>query len=348
MKNHLPKIFSLLLFLLNIFNLEAQVNKCALNLIDAREKFNAGLIEEVPGLLLDCIESGFTDEDRIEAYKLLINAYIFDDYPDLAEKFMLQFLNQYPGYKVADNDPFEFVNLFDQFDNHPRYSIGFNIGTNLSMVRVTEPFGVYDLNKVSGDYSGVPGLNISGIFNYYLTPRIELSAEPGYSVTNFKYEVTPFPFTQTEYKEQQGRIDLPLSVLYSFDAKTFSPYLRWGLRGSYLLMSKGESKRSFLDTGGVEFGDIVSDGIDISDRRVPLQLSSFIGGGARYNIHKAYFFVDVRYNFGFTGQVDPASRQDLNDDNIWLYYHIEDDFKLNDLSLTVGFTRVFYNPKRKR
>jgi hypothetical protein len=131
MKDQLVSILSFLSLLLILTPLRAQVNRCALNLIEAQKQFDAGQIEQVPDLLVDCIESGFSTEDRIAAFKLLINSYIFDDYPDLAEQYMLQFRHDYPEYEVRDDDPFEFVNLFEQFDNEPKYSAGFNLGTNL-------------------------------------------------------------------------------------------------------------------------------------------------------------------------------------------------------------------------
>lgn len=324
----------------------SQVNKCALNLVKAQEQFNAGQIEEVPELLLDCIEEGFSTEDRIEAFKLLINAYIFDGYPDLAEKYMMIFLNEYPDYEVSDDDPYEFVVLFDQFDNKPRYSVGAFIGTNFSGPRVKEPFGVYNVNEVQGDYSGNTGFHLGGSFHYFLKPEIELSVEAMYSRSGFEYEVNPFPFTITIYNEQQNRFDIPVSAIYSFNSVKFSPYLRFGVNNSFLLLSSGEHSRSYANTGGVDIDNIEGENINISDNRESFAFGTFFGGGARYQLTKAYLFLDLRYNISFTSQVVSDSRRVAGDD-IWLFYNRQDDFAINNFAITIGYTRKFYNPKRK-
>ena len=338
-------LFVLLLFFSAQFA-RSQVNKCALNLVKAQEQFNAGQIEEVPGLLLDCIEDGFTTEDRIEAFKLLINAYIFDGYPDLAEEYMMIFLNEYPDYEVSDDDPYEFAVLFDQFDNKPRYSIGAFLGTNFSGVSVKEPFGVYNVNLVEGDYSGTAGFHFGGSFQYFLRPKIELSVEAMYSKSGFEYEVNPFPFTTTIYTEQQSRFDIPVSVIYSFNSIKFSPYLRFGFNNSILLSSGGEYVRSYANTGGVDIDNIESEVVDLSDSRKSFALGTFLGGGARYKLPKAYLFLDLRYNIGFTNQVVSESRRVAGDD-VWLFYNRQDDFAINNFAITIGYTRKFYNPKRK-
>ena len=347
MRDQRFNILTILLLFFMTIPLKAQVSRCALNLIEAKKQYNAGQIEEVPGLLLDCIESGFSEEDRIEAYKLLIVSYIFDDYPDLAEKYLLEFLNVFPGYKASDDDPFEFVNLLEQYDSSPKYSAGLNLGTNLTMVNVTEPFGVYNVNNVSGNYMMAPGFIIGGNFNYFLDSKFEISIEALFTITTIKYEVDPFSFTTTEYKETHQRIDIPFSLVYSFNESDISPYLRLGFKPSLLLSAKGEAKRTYSGTAGANYEPIVGESEIISEKRIPLQTSAFLGGGLRYNLKKSYFFFDVRYNLGFTGQVDPSGRQELNDDNTWLFYNIQDDFKLSDLSFAIGYSRIFYKPKRK-
>jgi hypothetical protein len=346
MKKFLIKVIPVILIFFQVSLLQAQVNRCALNLEEAQEKFMSGQIQEVPRLLLDCINQGFSYEDRIEAYKLLINAYIFDDNIEQAEKYMLDFLDDYPDYEASPDDPFEFVSLFELYDNSPRFSLGGHIGTNLSMVEVTEPFGVYDVNEVSGEYKMAPGFNMGGHINFFLSKKIELSLEPMVSIKNIRYEVTPFSFTQTEYKERQGRMELPVSIVYKFNEKALSPYVRMGVTPSLLTGGSAESSRYYLNTGSVSFEDISNESMDVSDLRPSLSFYGFLGAGLRYQLSKSYLFADVRYNYGLTAMVDPESRQNVNDNNTWLYYNTQDNFFLNDLMITFGYTVVFYKPKK--
>lgn len=347
MKKHILWILPLLVLWLLPQRVNGQVNRCALNLIEAKEKYAAGQIQEVPKLLLDCINQGFTYDDRIGAYKLLINAYIFDDNIEAAERYMLEFLDNFPDYEPTSDDPFEFVTLFDQYDNEPGYSLGGFLGTNLCMVRVTEPFGVNSVNEINGDYKIAPGFNLGGQFNYYLGSKTELSLEPMFSSKKIKYEVNPFSFTRTEYLENQGRFELPVSLVYKLSRNEISPYIRLGFMSSMMVSAKAESSRTYTNTGGVSIDDISGSRVDIIEKRNHFNIAGLIGGGLRYELDKAYFFFDVRYNLGLNGLVDPESRRDAADDNIWLYYNVQDDFVMNDIAFSFGYVKVFYKTKRK-
>jgi len=326
--------------------LEAQVNKCSLNLIEAREQYNLGMIEDVPPLLLDCIERGFNENDRIEAYKLLINSYIFGGYPDLADQYMMDFLNDYPNYEVEPDDPFEFISLFQQFDNKVRFSLGGVLGTNFTFIGVQEPFGVHNLNQEAGNYKISPGFSIGGQWNYYLLPRVEISVEPVISFTGYKYELEPYSFTSVNYTEKLSRFDIPLSVVYTLNDEEFAPYIRAGLRPSFLLSVKSELERSY--TGGASsYSPITGDKEDVKDKRTSMLFSSFVGAGVRYNLSGSYFFADIRYYIGHTNAISSESHSAVDSDDTWLFYYMQDDFKSNELAITVGYNMKFYNPKRK-
>ena len=86
---------------------------CNQMLEDAREAYSAGMVELVPELLLPCIESGLTGSPREEAYKLVINAYLFDYLPDEADKLMSDFLDENPNYESLASDPAEFKLLLN-------------------------------------------------------------------------------------------------------------------------------------------------------------------------------------------------------------------------------------------
>ena len=132
----------------------AQEMNCAVNLREAESLFDIGQIEGVPDLLTECLKSGFTREERIQAYKLLINAFIFDDNLEQAENYTLEFLNKYPEYEIVATDPSEFVNLLEEFNNDARASIGLSGGLNFSNVRIIEPFGVNSLVGLDESIAG--------------------------------------------------------------------------------------------------------------------------------------------------------------------------------------------------
>ena len=59
-------------------------------------------------LLQPCIERGFTPEERLSAYKLLILCQIYNDDIGGAHEGMLAFLKKYPEYELSPTDPDEF------------------------------------------------------------------------------------------------------------------------------------------------------------------------------------------------------------------------------------------------
>lgn len=84
---------------------------CTQLLEDAREAYSAGMVELVPDLLLPCLETGLTGVPKQEAYKLVINAYLFDYLPDEADSVMSDFLVDFPDYQSTPDDDVEFAQL---------------------------------------------------------------------------------------------------------------------------------------------------------------------------------------------------------------------------------------------
>jgi len=325
-----------------------QETSCSSKLEQAREKYNAGIVQDVPGLLEGCITSGFTGEERLQAYKLLINAYIFDDNLRQAETTMLVFLKTFPGYKASSDDTPEFTSLLNQYDNRPRGSFGFFAGTNFSLVRVKETFGVQNLNSISGNYrSHGPSFQAGFTYHVFIHPKIELGLEPVFTGTRYGYEVTPYPFTDIKYEESQTRIELPVTLTYCFTGKKLSPYLLAGGSVSMLLSAKGNISRSFHNTGDYRFSTLAADNMTITDQRNGAELKALVGGGLRFAMKRSYVYIDMRYIAGLGSQVKAGSRNNPADENTWRYYYIPDDFSLDNLSLRIGLAKTLYHPRHK-
>ena len=57
--------------------------------------------------------NGLSGEARKEAYKLVINSYLFDYLPAEADSLMDGFVREFPAYRAENSDPQEFVFLLD-------------------------------------------------------------------------------------------------------------------------------------------------------------------------------------------------------------------------------------------
>ena len=74
------KLSVILAFLvLGIIPVFGQEEDCSFTLREANNLYAQGRIENIPAMLEDCIEQGFTSEDRLAAYKLIILCSLYDD-----------------------------------------------------------------------------------------------------------------------------------------------------------------------------------------------------------------------------------------------------------------------------
>src|SRR4030042_4814203 len=86
----------IIVLVLPLFSLTAHAqDDCSKTLQEARNLYDLGMIDEIPKMLSPCMQEGFTRPQRIEAYKLLILAYLFDDNQFEAERTMTEFLKRY-------------------------------------------------------------------------------------------------------------------------------------------------------------------------------------------------------------------------------------------------------------
>ena len=137
------KISYLIIGFLTICLLESKAQSdCTQTLRQARTTFDEGRIHELEARLSGCISNGFNDEERTEAYRLLILSYIYLDETDKADKTMLDLLHDNPGFKISNEaDPTELINLYSTFRTEPIFFWGGKVGANTTFVNVQKTYG---------------------------------------------------------------------------------------------------------------------------------------------------------------------------------------------------------------
>jgi len=318
--------------------LNAQEN-CALNLKKAQELFTSGEIEGIPVLIETCLQSGFTKEEKVLAYKVLINAYVFDDNREKAEVTMLDFLKIYPEYEIISTDPSEFVNLMLQFDNKPRFSIGIIAGGTYSVIRSIESVNTSSQKNNFGSYN-TSGVSYHAGFSFIksLSSKIDLSFEADFKTTVFDRYLDPNAFTSNSYYEAQQLINFPVSATYTFGKGKYSPYVRMGFNTGLLISSGAD----LITSPGEE-----SPRLSNIDNRETFCFYGLLGAGVKYKVPKAYIFLDVRYNLGLNNQVVSMKRNNTQTDELWVYQTRDDSFYHDDLNFSLGFVRTIYKPRKK-
>ncbi|MGE5406886.1 MAG: hypothetical protein ACM3NR_04155 [Methanosarcina sp.] len=341
------KSLTLLVFLLilsqSVYSQEA--GSCAEKLQTAQALFEKGLVDQVPGMISGCLKSGFTREESLAAYKLLVQAYLLEDMPERADSVMLAFLKKNPEYEISPTDHSSFVNVFNNFNSRVLFQVSGHVGSNVPFVIISR----------GQSLSGVPGqkkysteafnLYLSLELKFKLSKKLEVNAEAGFSQFAFSKSEIIDGFSTTLSQESQRRIELPLSATYDvFRVGKFTPYIRLG-SGPALIV--GTSAKTDINPLYRIPDDRPQNEISLKSRRIFMDLMIQAGGGLKYKIRQGFFFGEVRSNLGVSNQSTFKSYSGLDNDYNWFYLNGDDNFRMNSLNINFGYTRIFYKPSKK-
>ncbi len=320
----------------------AQQEDCAFRLREAQQLYDDGKIETVPELLHDCIERGFTQEERLTAYKLIILCEIYDDNMENAHAGMLSFLKKYPEYELSPTDPVEFRFIFEQYRTRPILDLGIFVGMNLSHGLIIQPFSPFNLNEEKPRYTpDGSGIQAGAILNFYINNRIQVSLEPMYAQNKIQLEyengtIAGFGEDTPDHFENQAYLYVPLSGTYEFTVGNFRPYGRLGAMAGLLIDNKTSASKGIF-TGPDE---------ENIDNRNQLNYWVLGGAGTKYKMNKGYLFLDTRYNFGINQYLSSPEDRFGQANHNWIYMYQDSDFRVNSFMVSFGYVRSFYNPKR--
>ncbi len=326
-----------------------QVTDCEQTLNQATAEFEAGRFYGLPDLLKSCLKS-FSKEQKVRAYLLLTQVYLVLDDPASAESSYLQLLKADPEY-VANpgRDPIDVYYLSKKFTSTPIFTPYFRIGINTSLPRTIYHINT-NSNNININNAFKVGYQIDGGIDWNINERWSVSAGLGYSRKSFK-TTNSDNSSQLTSTEKQDWIDVPVYIKYSYDSGRIRPFGYAGMAANLLIASR-------LSLNGTDFNSPspktqqVSQGPDVT---IPYHRNFFnrsivLGGGAKYKVGINFFYLDVRYMVGLTnlgknsyslanGQMDPLATK---------YGYASDYFRLDNLSISLGFVKPLYNPRKKK
>jgi hypothetical protein len=343
-------ISSIMLILIIFSPIVRGQNECSTKIQDAQKLYEQGMIEEIPQMLASCMQDGFTRTQVIEAYKLIILSYLFDDNQFEAEKTMVEFLKKFPEYEIMPNDPVEFVYLFESYRTTSIFSFGFTAGFNLTDPRIIEPFSVYDQRNVSLKNTMKPGFQFGIGVGRYISRKMFLNLEVKFSENRYGFKdevITSLPglngISSVTYSEKLYKILIPLSVSYEFTAKKKLHYfVRGGGSVASITGVTGSATRQFTE----EIAPVPGETSDIAKYRKKIVYAGVVGAGIRYKVPHGVLTAELRASIGLNNIVKPDSRFD-NMQLIMKSYHEDDNFALNTFSFSAGYYFSFYKPKKQ-
>lgn len=342
--------FIFLLFLLFAGAIvSGQNTNCSEVLTKAQDTYKEGRIDEIAELLKPCLETGLAKQEKIEAYRLLTLTYLYFNEREQAQNAMTNLLKNDPEYKLRQNDPTEFVNLYNSFRTTPIFLIGAKLGINGLDIDVKKNFSLDNSAERRGKYESEIGIQGGFMIQFPLTKRVFVLSELLYSVHSYTYTDKLFGYASLEFPEKQVHLGLPVLFNYNFGKNPkWIPYINLGGSVSYLLSANAIPVR-VDETGDNNQREITQGEIPIASLRQKVNFNLLAGAGLKVKdiLGRGYLLFDIRYSHGLNNVVNEKERYS-NDDLMYNYLYVDNNFKINSFQYSVGYSYPLYKPKLKK
>lgn len=326
---------------------------CTQKLRSARAIYEQGRLHEMRALLEGCLKSGFTETEKVEAYRLLVLTYIYLEEPEQADAAMISLLSTDHFFEVNEAvDPVEFKNLYRKFRTKPVFSYGAKFGVNTNKVNVIENHYIWAAAQGKGTYKSNVGINATLLFEKNLKENLILNPEIMYTGSSFIYSNADISTgddqqstDRAEFTVTQNRLLLNLLVQYRFSKgkldKTLAPYIAVGPSIGYLM--------------NASFGGDLTVGNQITIPNIPtnenyktLTYGVTAAAGVKYKVGAFYLTADIRYMRGLVNVVKKDNRYKPTPTNelLWNYGYIDNDFNLSQTMVNIGLIVPYFNPKK--
>jgi len=347
----------LLIFALG-WNVRAQDESCEITLTRATEEFQAGHFYSIPSILSGCLDK-FTQEQKQRANLLLTQTYLLLDDPLGAKRSYIEVLKANPEF-IADPNvhPIDVVYLSKKFTSSPMFAWFAKAGPNLSPVRVIHDNDIFGETSVQENYRARLGYQVGVGADMYVYERFDLRAELIYTFATYQHNATKFfEEDRKSVKDNQTWVTLPLVVVYHPYTGKYQPYWYGGYAFGFLMRDMVSITIENIRTVEVGRDEKESPTLNFVEKRNRWNQSVIVGGGVKLKFGLDFLFADVRYAIGLKNIVRQTN---LYTDNTlqptgggfvasgkpaFSYAHVDDYFRLDNLSISFGFLRPLYKPR---
>jgi hypothetical protein len=351
-----PAVVLTLLISSPVFAQELDVN-CTQTLRTARNTYDQGRLHEIPQILQKCLANGFTETEKIEALKILVQTFIYLEEPAEADKAMLTLLQTDHFFIPNDQaDPIEFISLYKKFRTKPVWRVGVKFGALTSGVSVIKNHYVWEESAGKGKYSSQVGIQFGGVFEKDLNDRIVLAPEVMYQTAKFTYKNdTPLKKDEEDKTvtqqildlKKQTRVSLNLLVQYKLGklgdiTDNFIPFVAIG--PSFNILTDAQSTLTTNVTQLVTGPTL----IDLEGNYKRMTLSAIGLVGAKLRLGGLYITGDLRLQFGVGNVVNTKNRfhWEGKTADMAKYGIVDNDFSLSSASFNIGIMIPKFSPKK--
>ncbi len=363
--------YVVLFFLAKSISVYAQ-DQCAIALSDAEDKYEQGRLYEVPTIIESCLDDGFTDEERVRAFRLLTLANLFLNYYGKADSTYLQLLKIAPDYMTDSvSDPVELINHSKKFTTDPIYLLTGKIGLNLSKANVLLDHSLTDESNSSHQYTIGTGF-VAGIgAEMVIRKDLHLVGEIYYSGKRVRLSDNQLGYYKTTLDISHREVELPVTVKYTFYKGKVNAYGLGGVSPSFIANSlinniEGYSydppdENMVVNEAPLDLPPLVESTTKMKNR---FNYNILLGGGISYKHKLNYLVFEVRFSYGMLNVTDLENRNNIGSQRVtrdgtivkndfpegnqskFPVGYVDDDFKINNLSFVVGYVKPLYKPRK--
>lgn len=353
------KRLSVFIFLLAcVTQVFSQKTNCTQVLRLVRSTYEQGRLHELENMMKGCLtgtgQDSFTKAEKREAYRYLTLAHIYLEEPEAADSAMLKLLETDHFFEINTSlDPAEFIALYKKFRHDPLYSIGIKFLVNMSQPTVSSYYNIGSAGAAQGKYQFNIGIQALAFFEKDIlrkySKRLVAAPEIGYVVRSYSYhndrlavadEDPNKSISTQDFAISQGWLDVNAIIQYKLKNTTdFKTYIGLGPGISYLLSSANQAS-TLLGNGFTITGGSVDDKKSYNS----LVYSVSLLAGAKIKFADFYIVGDIRYQYGLTNAINPASR--TNSSVGFDYQGQYNDYKMNNLMINVGISYPVFKPKK--
>ncbi len=285
------------------------------------------------------------------------------------------------------NASYDLIHLSRTYRRSPLISIYASAGLNYSRVNVLQNYTSFNAvtsksfyNQITVGWNANLGFEVPVYKNYDFMMEANFSSR-SYARTDSLYvtagnnnaaEVSSaFAFGSLQFREVQYWLDVPVMARYNYQwRKKIIPYAYAGVAPNFLLRSslRGITRRNVNDgRGGGQVAGSEKEIIIItrytkideetnekdlyasteSSLRSMFNVSLLAGVGCKFRVERNFMFFDIRYNRFLLNAVDINNRYSQKE-LLYKYAFVDNDFRLDNISISFGFMRSFYQPRKTR
>lgn len=336
---------------------------CSANLDRAKLNYREGKLYGIPDIMEGCLGTGkLSRQQEVEAYELLSITYLYIDEPELAEESYLNLLGADPEYRPDSAVEVEIEFLSKNFKTTPIFTLyPAKMGSNVSIPRVINLNGADITNNSNQSYKSLWGVQIGGGADWQITNSWSIGAEAWFHVSQFRFINQFFDIDSLQIDEQHWSINVPVFVRYTHRINKWYPYAYAGYSFSYLINSTANPNffeiTEIVDVNGnvdritnQDFGR----SLNLTGIRNNFNHNILMGLGVKYRFLYRYISFDVRYSVGLNNilstknQFDFGAGGEQNDirELAFRYGQVDNDFRLDNLSLNFGYVYPLYRPRK--